>query len=163
MRRHDGFTVLELLVTIGVIALVVAVVAPNYSDWSAKRSFMTTYNELRNELSDMRSTSMSRNTTSRLNLQFSNGVYIITSYISPSPVSGCNPLGTWTQLYTRQLNVHSFYQIIGSGVGGDICFYRDGGSSGAQYNITPISVAGLPSANITVTIATGYLDVTTTN
>lgn len=157
MRNCKGFTVLELLITIGIISAVVAVIGPNFGDWQRKQALENSYKELENHIHTLKSEALIRNTTSRMLLSQDGETYTITAFVAPTPTPSCDPTGAWVQLYTKELFVPTSYTLSGSGVGGNVCFYRDHSASGAQYDYTGGSVG---TASIIVTMATGYLDVT---
>lgn len=166
-RQHNigsegGFTLLELIVTLGVVVVLLSAVSPSYDGWIAKKTLQNGYTELKNQLAEARSAAISRNTTSRMLLQLNAGTYTLTGFISAAPVTGCTPAQINTQIFTRQMDLSDLYQITGTGVG-NICFYRDGSSNGASYLIDQVTMGGtdLGSAQIDVTIATGYIDATT--
>lgn len=159
MKRHDGFTLLELLVTLAIITLISAIIGPNFDEWVKKQTFRNGYDELRLRLSMLRSEALSRNTTSRMQLQQVGDAYVLTGYVAPLPVADCNPGGTWVEVSSEEIEFPDGYIIEADE---NVCFYRDGSSSGAQYDIDDDEM-GIGSASITVTIATGYLDVIETN
>lgn len=156
-----GFTLLELLVTIAVIAIVLSVsTSLDLDNWNAQKTFTNTFNSLQSELSSLRNEALMRNTTTRIVITSSSGTYTINTYYSPSPVSTCSSAGSWTSLVSsRTLSMHSKYQMTGSAMS-NICFYRDGTSSGGTLTIAPITAnSALKTAVVTITMATGYLDV----
>lgn len=160
MKRHDGYSIVELLVVLGILALIAGFVLPNIGDSVKKYEFRNSYRTLIEQISTVKSEAITRNTTSRLSLQQVAGVYTLTAYVTPTPVANCNGSNPWTQISTMTLDVPREFQITGSGVG-DICFYRDSSSTGGQY-VYDDGAANIGSATITIAIATGYLDVDAT-
>lgn len=160
MSLNKGFSLLEMVVTLAVMGAAAGLVYSGMDGWSVKKSYKNLFNNLRYELSNLRNQAMSRDTTTRMLLQNNSGVYTITTYASSTPTTTCSTTGTWTQISSSNLDINSAYQITGSGVGTNLCFYRDGSSSGASFVISPVeSGTDYNTATIDVTIATGYLDV----
>ncbi len=156
-----GFTLLELIITLAVIAIVTVVASsPALDSSNAQKTFTNTFNSLQGELSKARNEAMMRNTTTRMVITSSGGVYTINTYYSAAATSTCSSGAVGNALDSNvNLKVHSKYQLTGAAMG-NICFYRDGSSSGGTLTLAPITVTtGLKTATITVTIATGYLDV----
>jgi prepilin-type N-terminal cleavage/methylation domain-containing protein len=170
-----GFTLLELLVALAILAIVITVArSPDLDMSNAKTSFQNTTQTLKSSLSTLRNQALSMGTTTRMAIAANNGVYTITTFSSPAPVNNCTNAGAWTQLSSNVINVHGLYQITGAAMA-NTCFYRDGTSSGGVFTIAPILLGITPQAQsnaentqlkqavITVTIATGYLDVATSH
>lgn len=158
-----GFTLLELLVTLAVIAIIVTVAnTPDLELSSAKKSFLNTSQTLQTELSNLRNEAMMRNTTTRMVMTSSAGVYTITTYYSASPTTTCTSAVGTQLVAAHNISVNVLYNITGATAMANTCFYRDGTSSGGVFTISPITVSTLlKSSVITITIATGYLDVAT--
>lgn len=159
MQHTDGYTLMELLITIAIVAVVATLVSPALDSWSNRKSYKNTYKQIRDELVETRHEALTRNTTGRMVLAENSGTYTITSYYSASPTTTCTTAGSWTQIDSFTVDVPDAYQISGTGMA-NTCFYRDGSASGGSFSITPVdSSSGLDSATITVTMSTGYLDV----
>jgi hypothetical protein len=163
LTAEAGFTLLELLITLAIIAVILALAnSPDLEMSNAKTSFKNSSQTLQTALSNLRNQSLSLGTTTRMNISLTGGVYNITTYASTTPVTGCTSTGIWTQLSSSQVKLHSLYKITGTNAMANMCFYRDGTASGGTLTILPIAPGTtLKSAVINVTIATGYLDVTT--
>jgi prepilin-type N-terminal cleavage/methylation domain-containing protein len=161
MSFNKGYTLLELLVTVAIIGSVIAVGAgTGMGDLNTKKTAQNTYKELRSQLATLRNHAMSKNTTGRLVITQSGSTYTMTSTYSSAPTSTCSAAGTWTTIQTKEIDVHTNYNITGSAFTNSICFYRDGSSSGGSYVIAPVSGASGTTYTLDVTIATGYIDVT---
>ncbi len=158
MKKQQGFTLLELLITVSIIGAVFVVASSSGMDgWNKKRTAQNTYKELVDTLATLKNTAISRNTSSRIVITQTSGTYTMTTYTSAAPTTDCSSAAAWTTLATKTLEVHSTYQITGSGMT-DMCFYRDGSSFGGQFVIAPTSGTGT-TYTITIEIATGFIDV----
>lgn len=149
-----------MLISLAIIAIVVAVAAPNISDSNVRKGFRVAYYELVDNLKEARIEALTRNTTVRVLFDGDPGGYTMTAFFSDLPTTTCDATGVWTQLFSRTLNLTSRFQVTGTGVG-NVCFYRDNTASGGTYSMTQVDEGDeYGSATITVTIATGYLDAT---
>ncbi len=157
---NKGFTLLEMLITFAIIG-VLALAAASYNVVSsqAKKSFINTYKTLQEQLDNLRYEALARSTTTRMVVTEGTGDFTITSYYSSTATTSCSSAGSWTVLSTRTVDISNKYGISGTGMSNS-CFYRDGSSSGGDFVIAPaVAGDGLKTATITLTIATGYLDV----
>jgi prepilin-type N-terminal cleavage/methylation domain-containing protein len=162
MKKQTGFTLLELIVTVAIVGIVFVVGArTSMTNSSKKKAQQNTATTITNTLSTQRNQALSRNTTSRMTITSAAGVYTMNTYVSTAATTTCSSAGTWTLLKTETISVDALYQITGSGMA-NTCFYRDGSSSGGQFVVSPItSTSETKTITIDVTIATGFLDVTT--
>ena len=161
MSKNKGYTLLELLVTIAIIGSVIAVGSgTGIGNLNAKKTAQNTYKELRDQLATLRNHAMSKNTTGRIAFTQSGSTYTMTLTYSASPTTTCSSAGSWTTIQTKDIDVHSNYDITGSAFTNSLCFYRDGSSSGGSYVVAPVSGATGTTYTLDVTIATGYIDVT---
>lgn len=162
VRKDKGFTILELLVTVGVIAIIISFALRSDLDIAnAQKEFVNTSDNLQGELSSLRNEAMMRNTTTRMVITETSGIYTIDTYYADTPTTICTEAGgTWTSLVSaKPLNVNGRYQLTGSPMS-NTCFYRDGSSSGGALVLAPITTTtGLKTSTLTITIATGYVDV----
>lgn len=159
MSKFRGFTLLEFLVTLAIIAVVTTVTLPAYNSWTEGKSFDNLFNDLTYELRELSNMAQIQNTTTKIIISEAGGIYTLSTFISSAPTTTCTSAGTWTADKSVIMDIPSTYQITGNGMD-STCFYRDGSSSGGNFIISPIdgSSSG-DTATITVTIATGYLDV----
>ncbi len=157
--KDMGFTLLELIVVISIVAIAMTMGAPSYDGWATKKDLNNSYKKLLSELSNLRNEAFLRNTTMRMVVS-SGGGYQMTAYAADTPVSACNAgSATWDEVLDAELALDDHFQITGSGVG-SVCFYRDGTSSGGQYIFSQVD-GGSDRGYVAleVTIATGFIDV----
>ena len=161
MSNNKGYTLLELLVTVAIIGSVIAVGSgTGIGDLNTKKTAQNTYKELRDQLATLRNHAMSKNTTARMIVTQSGSTYTMTLAYSSAPTTTCPTSGTWTTIQTKEIDVHVNYSIAGTAFTNNLCFYRDGSSSGGSYTIAPVSGASGTTYTLDVTIATGFIDVT---
>jgi type IV fimbrial biogenesis protein FimT len=87
--RERGFTVIELMITVAIIAIVIALAAPSFTDFLAKKRIEGVLSELATDLQYARSEAVSRNATIRVT--FGTGCYLITAQPDgSSPSSTCS-------------------------------------------------------------------------
>lgn len=155
-----GFTVLELMISLAIIGIVIAIVKPNLTQSKIKKEFRNSFQEIVDHLKTARIESITRNTTTRVLLTGTAGNYTMTAFFSASPTTTCDASGTWTQLYSHTLSLSDRFVITGTGVG-NVCFYRDNSSNGADYSLDQVDGGTEYGAGtINVSIATGYIDAT---
>ncbi|MCE3232247.1 MAG: hypothetical protein K0R98_504 [Rickettsiaceae bacterium] len=162
MSKQQGFTLLELLVTLAILVVVTTVgIRTTLNNKSSAKSAQNTATMLKDELSLLKDKALSMNTTARMVITNTGGIYTMNTYTSSAPTSACTAAGTWTLVISRTLDVNSKYQITGTGLS-NLCFYRDGSSSGGIFIVSPIvATAETKTTTIDVIIATGFLDVST--
>ncbi|PIR39386.1 MAG: hypothetical protein COV35_02395 [Alphaproteobacteria bacterium CG11_big_fil_rev_8_21_14_0_20_39_49] len=161
MSYKRGYTLLELLVTIAIIASVIAVGSgTGIGNLNTKKTAQNTYKELRDQLATLRNHAMSKNTTAKIVITQVGSTYTMTLSYSAAPTNNCPSTGAWTTIQTKQIDVHTNYGITGTAFTNNLCFYRDGSSSGGAYIVAPVSGATGTTYTLDVTIATGYIDVT---
>ena len=157
--NNKGLTLLELLITFGIIAAIAAFLSPGIEYWKIKKDFVNSFNELEKRLIIARNEAINRSTTTRVNINKSNDTYTITTHIAANPITTCDLSASWSQISSFTLEMNTRFQMTGSGVGSNLCFYRDRTASGATYNIVQKDgLSDLGTSSITVTIATGYVD-----
>ena len=161
MSNYKGYTLLELLVTIAIIASVVAIGSgTGIGNLNTKKTAQNTYKELRDQLATLRNHAMSKNTTAKMVITQTGSTYTMTLSYSSTPTTNCPSTGTWTTIQSKEIDVHTNYSITGNAFTNDLCFYRDGSSSGGSYLVAPVSGATGTTYTLDVTIATGFIDVT---
>ncbi len=159
-NKNSGFTLLELLAVIAIIATASLFAMPAFQEWNAKRSFDRTVNDLYSYVTAARLQAFTKATTIRVSVSANGDNYTVVSYSNSSSSSTCTTASGWTQLQSNVITVDSNFQITGNGIG-SVCFYRDGSSSGGIYNVTQKNGASdLGNTTINVVIATGFVDVT---
>ncbi len=155
-----GFTLLELMAVLSIIAVVSLFGLPAFQDWNAKRSFQRSINDIYSSLSRGKMEALTRNITTKVNTSQSGDAYTLTTYYNATAVTNCSTTTGWTSLDVLTTNLNSNFQITGTGIG-DVCFFRDGTSSGATYTISQKNgQTDLGSGVISVILATGFIDVT---
>ena len=77
-RVQRGFTIIELMVTLGIVGILVAAAAPGYQDWVATTRLNTHTNEFATALHFARSEAVKRNATVSL-CKSNNGTSCLTS------------------------------------------------------------------------------------
>jgi prepilin-type N-terminal cleavage/methylation domain-containing protein len=161
MKKQRGFTLLELIVTLAILAVVLTVGMRMTSQTMVRhKSAKNAVTSILEELTTAQSASLSRSTTARV-VVTNNGnyTYTITKYASAAPTTTCSSAGTWSTISTATISLNQNYQIGGTGLT-NTCFYRDGSSSGGTFIVLPTVVdASAKTTTITLTIATGFLDV----
>ncbi|HJO62984.1 MAG TPA: prepilin-type N-terminal cleavage/methylation domain-containing protein [Desulfobacterales bacterium] len=68
MKDKAGFTLLELLVVIGILAVAAAVSLPNLSGWQGKRNLKNDFDRLSSYLGTVKVEAIARNTKTKLEL-----------------------------------------------------------------------------------------------
>lgn len=155
----SGFTILELLVVLAIIGTLSVLGTPVFQNWNTKSSFESAINDLYSSLTSARLDSFARGVSVRVNTTKSDDQYTITSYYLDSSIASCDLGQSWTQNEQKVINLNSNFVITGSGLG-NICFYRDGTSTGGNFSIDEkTGGTELGTADISVTLATGFIDV----
>lgn len=152
---------LELLITIAIVGIVFTVGARSgLSSWSVKRDARNTFTTLVSEIETLKNQALGQNTTTRMTLVNVGDVYTLTTFLSSAPVTTCTSAGTWTTIFSKEVNVHETYEITGTAMA-NLCFNRDGSSSGGTLSIAPQDSSSTHTTyDLDVTISTGFIDVT---
>lgn len=159
-RSSDGFSLLELMAVMAIMGTLTLFGLPAIQEWNAKKSFQNSVNDVYSYLSRTRLEALSRSTITKINTYRDDDNYLIRIYYNSSPSAACSSTNGWTQLDSRTIRMNSNFQMTGSGIG-DVCFLRDGTSSGGIYNIAQKnSQTNLGNASINVVLTTGFIDVT---
>jgi prepilin-type N-terminal cleavage/methylation domain-containing protein len=154
-----GFTLLELLVVLAIIATATSFLYPAFTEVSTRKNFQANVKAFETEMSNARLQAFSRGTTVRVNTVKDGDEYIITTFASNVPVRTCGTGGTWSQIASTTVEMNSNFNITGTGIG-NICFYRDGTSTGSAFNFAQKNeLTNIGRANINIYIATGFVDV----
>ncbi len=159
-KTKNGFTLLELMVVLAIIATATIFAIPNFKQWQVRDSLENSIKEIYSNIVEARLSAFALNTTTRVNISKTNNIYTISVYELDVPTITCNPsLAGWSQLKTSQLKLNENFDISGSGIG-NICFYRDGSSSGGVLNFAEVNNPAIYnlSANINIILATGFVD-----
>ncbi|MDX1949082.1 MAG: prepilin-type N-terminal cleavage/methylation domain-containing protein [Rickettsiales bacterium] len=159
-KTKNGFTLLELMVVLAIIATATIFAIPNFKEWQVRDSLENSINTIYSNLTEARLSAFSLNTTTRVNISKSGNNYTISTFKFATPTNTCNPaMAGWSSLKTTQIRLNENFNISGSGIG-DICFYRDSSSNGGALNFTEVNSPAIynMSANIDVIIATGFVD-----
>lgn len=155
----SGFTLLELVVVLAIIATATAFLYPAFAEVSTRKNFQANVKAFETEISNARLQAFSRGTTVRVNTVQSGNNYTITTFASNTPVSTCGTGGTWAQISSNTIELNSQFSVTGSGLG-NICFYRDGTSTGSAFNFAQKNeLTDIGRATINIYIATGFVDV----
>ena len=104
-NREGGFTLIEIMIVIGIVGLTSVLAVPRYIDWHAKSQLRQAATEIQNQLSLARISAMSRNSVVNVSfvlsggkVQFSagdaSGVSVIPATQMMSAVTGLNPAPT---------------------------------------------------------------------
>jgi type II secretion system protein H len=79
MSRPAGFTMIEVMVVIGILAIAATVVAPNLISWRGRTSLRTVANELRGDLLMMKTLAVKDNTPVSIDLNRQTSRYTISA------------------------------------------------------------------------------------
>lgn len=94
-RAGHGFTMVELMIAVAIVAIVLTLAAPSFTGFMAKKRVEGVISELNTDLQYARSEAVARNKTVRVT--FGTGCYVITDYPdSSSPASTCSQTSTPT-------------------------------------------------------------------
>lgn len=94
-RGGRGFTMVELMIAVAIIAIVLTLAAPSFTGFMAKKRVEGVLAELSTDLQYARSEAVARNKNVRVT--FGTGCYVITHYPdSSSPASTCSQTGAAT-------------------------------------------------------------------
>lgn len=159
-KYEYGFSLLELLAVLAIIATVSLFGLPAIQEWNAKKSFSRSINDVYSFLARARLEALSRSTTTKVVTSASGDNYTITSYYNSAAVTSCATAGGWTQIESTTISMNSNFNITGSGIG-NVCFYRDSTSTGGVYTFSQKNgQTNLGSGSINVVLTTGFVDVT---
>jgi type IV fimbrial biogenesis protein FimT len=125
-RPRRGFTLIELIVTIALAAILLTLVIPSFSGFLSKRRVEGVANELATDLQYARSEAVARNRG--VSVTFGNGCYVVYTAPASSPnPSACTvsdatavvksvSIGTNSVSVTRQASLHTitFEPVLGS-------------------------------------------------
>jgi prepilin-type N-terminal cleavage/methylation domain-containing protein len=158
-RQEHGFTLLELLAVLAIIAVVSLFGLPAFQEWTAKRSFHKSVNDIYSELSQARLQAFIKNTTTKVTTSGSGDNYTMAVFYNATAVSNCSTGSGWSSLESTVVSVNTNFQISGTGIG-NVCFFRDGTSTGGTYSVTQKDgQSNLGNGVISVILATGFIDV----
>ena len=102
-RRGRGFTLIELMIVVALVAIVATLAAPSFREFLAKKRLEGVASELSNDLHYARSEAVSRNVTVRVT--FGSGCYLLTAQPDgSSPTSTCSQTSNPT-LGTGAVNI----------------------------------------------------------
>lgn len=147
------------MVVVAIIGTATLFAVPTIKDWQVRNSLNESIDEIYSSLVETKQLAYAKNTTSRILVTKSGSSYTINIYSLPTPSSACDSsLATWVTSTTRTFTLNSNFNITGSGIG-NICFYRDGSSSGGAFSFSKVVNGAYDmGADITVVIATGFID-----
>jgi prepilin-type N-terminal cleavage/methylation domain-containing protein len=159
MRYQSGFTLLELLIALAVIAIVTSVTVTGIGDISSKKEIQNSWKELKIVLYNLKNEAMRRSRTTRIEVTQDGDNYFISTYVSTVHTKSCNNAMVANNILTDQpFNIPKSYTLNGNAMVTDICFYRDGSSTGGTFIFTPDNVADT-SWILTITKSTGKINV----
>jgi len=157
-KSNKGFTLLELLVVVGIIGVLSLFTAPYMSIWNNRSSFENSVLYFKNILNTAKLESLNRNTATKIIITKTNDNYNFKTYYSSTPVTSCTAIATWNLITNEDFEMDSTFEASGLS---DVCFFRDGSSSGTNINIAQKDgEVDIASATISVLVATGFIDVT---
>ncbi|MCH2037428.1 MAG: prepilin-type N-terminal cleavage/methylation domain-containing protein [Rickettsiales bacterium] len=162
-KRENGFTLLELIITLAIIATVTVFAIPNLENTKIKREFRGYYELLNQLIVTARITAIGQGNTARLLVERDNDEYTMTVllYAGPDPIGPCNDTGTWTQIDQQIITLNTRFEITGNRVGTNLCFFRDNSSNGGGYVIEQKDDGtDFGISNINIAQATGYINAT---
>lgn len=93
-RRATGFTMIELMVVVALTGIILALAAPSFTDFLAKKRVEGIASELDTDVQFARSESVRRNTAVRISFGSANHCYVI--HTVGSTASSCNTTGAST-------------------------------------------------------------------
>lgn len=156
---QSGFTLLELLVVFGIIAVSAIFTAPYLQDWNKRSSFENSVSEIVTLLYQVKNESFLKSTTTKIVANKDGDNYDFEIFEASTPITDCAATTTWTEISDNEVSFNSKFEILESSLT-DICFFRDGTSTGGTYEIRQKdSGTDLGTADISVSIATGFIDV----
>ncbi len=159
LPTQQGYTLLELIITMAILGIAARFMLPGIDDWQTKRSFRNLVAEVEQDIFGAREQAEALNTTTRLLTTRLGDSYTFTVFSSSVPTAVCNAAGVWNQVSTRTETYPTRFELTGAGVG-NVCFYRDGTASGGVYTFQQKDGGTqYGNATIQVTVATGAPDV----
>lgn len=160
-NRENGLTLLELIITMAIVAVVIAFAGPNLGDNRIKKEFKNYYDTVRQKIADTRNTALGGGTTGRLLVSKDEDEYTLTIFRADTPTTVCDASGSWTQVNSFVLTLNTRFEITGTGVDNNTCFYRDNTASGGTFNVVQKDgLSNYGTSSITIVTATGYIDAT---
>lgn len=79
--KHNqcGFTLVEMMIVVGIISVVSVLGVPNYTSWNARHQLRQASTEIQNQLSFARVSAMSRNSVVSVNVSASSGKVVLSA------------------------------------------------------------------------------------
>ena len=128
-HRESGFTLIEVMIAVAIVATATAIAVPNYLEWNARYQLRQATSEIWGHLNLARGAAMNRNTSVNVALAVASGKVTIAT----TTVGGMAVLPT----QTIQMGHVTGVNVIG---GGPIQFnslgLRSSGAPGTNQNIT---------------------------
>lgn len=158
LSENSGFTLLELLVTLGIMAVITLFSAPYMSSWNNRSNFNNSMIFFKKILNQAKVESLNRNTATKITITKTNDNYNFKTYYSSTPITSCTAVTTWNLIYNEDWSMDADFVATGLS---DICFFRDNSSNGANITISQKNgQTDIASGTISVLVATGFIDVT---
>jgi prepilin-type N-terminal cleavage/methylation domain-containing protein len=158
-RRSGGFSLLELIVVMAISGTILLFAYPTLQKWNRNQSLEDNVKEFYRSLTDARFTALSRGTTVRVNIAKTGDVHTITRYYLTDAKTSCDSSEPWVNLDSKEVILNSNFASSGTAIDNNICFYRDGSSSGANLSFSQKDGGeDLGQASMEVIMATGFVD-----
>lgn len=94
-RGEEGFTLIEVMITVAIIGIATALAVPNYLDWQARSQLRQATEEVAMQLNLARMAAMQRNRTVNVTLQSTGNGIAISGATASSNVSLVNSTIGW--------------------------------------------------------------------